>query len=139
MTTTYQQYLRSDLWEKVRNKALKKHGCFCYGCSSVKTLNLHHVYYPEDINNTTEDHLVPLCFKCHSVVHNKADLIPFTRVEQEIESKKLEILMIFGKTKPPISFNQHAAWISEAEKRRRIETDHFKYMAAQRRLARRGR
>jgi len=66
----YSDYLKTEHWQEVRQRALKigKHKCAL--CSSTEKLNVHHNTYENFGNEQIED-LTVLCHNCHSKYHNK--------------------------------------------------------------------
>lgn len=63
-------YLKSDAWKAVRLEALVREQGKCQICSEESISNdAHHIWYPEDVRETTERHLVVLCRPCHEFVH----------------------------------------------------------------------
>lgn len=65
-------YLKSEEWRTARLIALAKAGGHCALCGKVDWSNdAHHKKYPEDIWDTTPNHLVILCRCCHEKVHQR--------------------------------------------------------------------
>jgi len=67
-TGTYDEYLKSDIWLKIRNEAVRLQKC-CYVCRSFDFLTVHHKCYAQK-GREKQKHLVVLCWKCHKAVHN---------------------------------------------------------------------
>jgi hypothetical protein len=64
------RYLKSEKWCNVRIAALAREKGCCEICGIESISNdAHHVWYPENIYETTEKHLVILCRSCHTFVH----------------------------------------------------------------------
>lgn len=61
----YQQYLESHEWRSLRAKRKEVDGNVCQSCGSKSQLQVHHIHYPEEWQDTTIDHVVTLCSKCH--------------------------------------------------------------------------
>jgi len=66
----YLEYLQSEEWFAIRDKAFEFHGRICLDCSTKRNLQIHHLRYPrvfgqEDI----EKDLCVLCKKCHDKRH----------------------------------------------------------------------
>ena len=70
---SYPEYLKSDLWERVKNLAFAEHGKDCFVCGRRATV-LHHVSYSasvlvgEDLSK-----IIPLCHKCHGFIEVDKD------------------------------------------------------------------
>lgn len=63
-------YLKSDQWKAVRLEALVREKGKCQICGDESAFNdAHHVWYPENICDTKEYHLVILCRACHEFLH----------------------------------------------------------------------
>jgi hypothetical protein len=64
-------YLKSDKWSNVRLEALGREKGKCQICREESIFNdAHHKWYPENIYETTEKHLVILCRPCHEFLHS---------------------------------------------------------------------
>ena len=66
----YKEYLKTDHWKEVRNKALYRAKYKCQLCSSKENLNVHHNTY-ENRGQEKDQDLVVLCQKCHGKFHDK--------------------------------------------------------------------
>lgn len=63
-------YLKSDKWKQVRLDAILREKGKCQICQDESIFNdAHHIWYPENIYETKEFHLVILCRACHEFVH----------------------------------------------------------------------
>lgn len=63
-------YLKSEKWKTVRLEALAREKGMCQICGEESISNdAHHVWYPENIYETTERHLVILCRPCLDFLH----------------------------------------------------------------------
>ena len=63
-------YLKSEQWCTVRIEALARENGKCEICGHESISNdAHHIWYPENIYETTEKNLVVLCRSCHNFVH----------------------------------------------------------------------
>ena len=64
-------YLKSEQWSNVRLEALAREKGRCEICGEESISNdAHHVWYPKNIYETTERHLVILCRPCHNFIHS---------------------------------------------------------------------
>lgn len=64
----YQEYLVSDKWKKIRQKALSQSQNKCQLCDSEEHLVVHHRRY-DNIGHEDLSDLTVLCFDCHSFFH----------------------------------------------------------------------
>lgn len=63
-------YLKSEQWKNVRIEALAREHGKCQICEEESISNdAHHIWYPQNIYETTERHLAILCRPCHEFVH----------------------------------------------------------------------
>lgn len=73
--TYYWEYLKSDLWKRIRNNILKRDGYICRFCG-CKANQVHHTSYNIDTmrgNNTT--HLHSCCRRCHNKGHKNREAV----------------------------------------------------------------
>lgn len=74
-------YLKSEAWSNVRIEALAREKGRCQICGEESISNdAHHVWYPENIYETTEAHLVILCRPCHEFCHS---MLPECKTKDE--------------------------------------------------------
>jgi hypothetical protein len=74
-------YLKSEEWQTVRIEALARDRARCQICREESIHNdAHHVWYPENIWETTVNHLVILCRACHGFIH---DMVPECKTNDE--------------------------------------------------------
>lgn len=74
-------YLKSDKWKNVRLETLVRESGKCQICSQESISNdAHHMWYPENIWETTSDHLVILCRPCHDFLHT---MLPECKTKDE--------------------------------------------------------
>ena len=64
----YQQYLKSDIWKKIRQQVIKRDRT-CTKCGEKKHLVVHHFGYPLVLGEETMDMLTTLCESCHNILH----------------------------------------------------------------------
>jgi hypothetical protein len=69
---SYQEYLKSEEWKRIRKKVLIKFDWSCGVCKSKNDLHVHHKTY-ENIGNELKHlkDLIVLCRNCHSLFHSK--------------------------------------------------------------------
>lgn len=66
----YNRYLKSDYWQKIRDKKLEEAGYQCQFCYSKEDLHVHHLTY-DYLCQERLSALIVLCETCHSKIHNK--------------------------------------------------------------------
>lgn len=112
------KYLKSDKWNNARLEALVREKGKCQICGEESIHNdAHHIWYPEDIYQTTEKHLVILCRLCHDFLHS---LVPECKTRDEnigraswlkyhnaIQTWRLQKASLFNQPNP-------VTWTSEA-------------------------
>lgn len=87
----YQEYLKTDHWRCLRQKAIETHGDRCNACDSVHGIEVHHLQY-HDLYSVTPDDLMPLCRVCHGYAHKSNWLMQLlatyvTSAEKRIATK----------------------------------------------------
>jgi hypothetical protein len=80
---SYDEYLASPLWGKVRHAAIIAHGEHCLRCGR-KASSVHHGSYSEDAMRGLDlSELMPVCGRCHKLAHecttSTADATAFLR------------------------------------------------------------
>lgn len=65
---SYAQYICSPAWAKRRSDYFKGHDKKCRTCGDDKGLHLHHRTYVR-LGSESDNDLMPLCRKCHAVLH----------------------------------------------------------------------
>ncbi len=71
---TYEIYLKSEVWRKIRKRVLEIRGKKCEGCGSIFRLNVHHsIYSPSILNGESLDGLRVVCKDCHKLIHKFED------------------------------------------------------------------
>lgn len=66
----YAEYLRSEHWRKVRNKALVRDGFRCAACGTNRNLEVHHLTYAR-LGNEDDLDLITLCRQHHGLAEGK--------------------------------------------------------------------
>jgi hypothetical protein len=84
--SSYDEYLRSDLWAANRKRLKLAARCWC--CGSFSNLHHHHTTYA-NIGNEQPGDLVVLCQKCHRGVHNFVTLYKLKLEKGHLAYKKL--------------------------------------------------
>lgn len=72
MTMTYEQYIASSKWKKLRDQAVERDK-ICQTCGDDGTnhrLEVHHRKYPKEWDEDSLDHLITLCAECHDAITN---------------------------------------------------------------------
>lgn len=65
MRVTYEEYIASSLWRRLREQAIDRDGGRCRTCNSNEELEVHHRYYPAVLGTESLDALTTLCRSCH--------------------------------------------------------------------------
>ena len=79
--TTYLNYLASDHWRGVREGSFKKYGRKCFICGKdhsviegeTRTLDVHHLFYRQDLWKTRVEDTRPICREHHELWHDIQD------------------------------------------------------------------
>lgn len=80
-------YLKSDKWSNLRLSVLVREHGRCQICGEESISNdAHHIWYPENIWDTQERHLVVLCRPCHEFVHI---MVPECKTNDEEKGRQL--------------------------------------------------
>ena len=66
---TYQDYLKSRTWKRMRDRKLKRDNYKCFKCKG-KATEVHHLRYVKWGKEKNED-LASACRSCHKIIHNK--------------------------------------------------------------------
>lgn len=67
---TYDGFLESDYWARVRAAMMIKHNCKCQSCGAIDNLQVHHKSYPKRYTELQNLHLLELlCKSCHHQSH----------------------------------------------------------------------
>jgi uncharacterized lipoprotein len=70
---TYSEYLNSEHWKKVKDKASKRKVYqSCEICKSKQNINLHHKHYRFLMHIHELHSIIALCEPCHNKVHDLA-------------------------------------------------------------------
>lgn len=70
----YLEFLKSDYWNKVRNKVLERDGYKCKVCGSIDNLVIHHKTYKHHGSELKHlEDLATVCSSCHKVIHRNID------------------------------------------------------------------
>lgn len=66
----YQDYLKTDYWQRVRKEVLRRANYRCQVCNASTLLEVHHRTY-ENRGQEREADVIALCGDCHSKFHGK--------------------------------------------------------------------
>ncbi len=69
---SYQEYLASPLWKRVREAVMRKYGGLCLDCGDLATQAHHERYTFENLRGERLDWIVALCRGCHKARHGIA-------------------------------------------------------------------
>ena len=68
MNENYQEYLKSDTWQRKRKAVLKRDNYLCKHCQKKKAQDVHHKTY-DNVGREPLSDLVSLCRECHEKQH----------------------------------------------------------------------
>lgn len=68
---SYEAYLHSAHWRKLRRRVLERDGWRCCLCRSKSELRVHHDRYNVDLRSQEIGHLKTMCDECHRHVHGR--------------------------------------------------------------------
>ena len=93
---TYQDYLNSEEWGKLRKQAIEKADNRCEQCGNTSLkMQVHHWRYPEDWTKDKIDNVVALCWECHEKRHLEKRAISrdhyLELIQAEVESNLVAI------------------------------------------------
>lgn len=71
--STYQEYLGSSLWARVREEVLRRNNRRCAICVSFATQVHHRKYTRENLTGVNYKHLAPICASCHKAIERDED------------------------------------------------------------------
>ena len=66
--------LESELYEQLRHQVLCRDGWRCQSCGSISNLEVHHKEFRSHSGDDSEQNLITLCTKCHSLLHRHSSL-----------------------------------------------------------------
>lgn len=72
---SYEQYLRTDHWLKVRDAAIRRANFRCALCNCEVNLHVHHRTY-ERLGRELPGDLTVLCSACHDRFHETLPAVP---------------------------------------------------------------
>lgn len=70
---SYAEYLKSDVWKDIRDRAFAENGSDCVCCGASATQVHHTRYQMQELNGTNLKHLQPICRSCHYKIEFKED------------------------------------------------------------------
>lgn len=76
---TYDDYLRSKVWQSKRRRAIRRAGQACQVCNASRPLQVHHREYPDRWGNEPDEDLIVLCATCHQLFHRQFRPAPLNR------------------------------------------------------------
>ncbi len=68
--------LESEPYEQLRHQVLRRDGWRCQSCGSMSNLEVHHKELRSRSGDDSEQNLITLCSKCHSIVHGYRRVSP---------------------------------------------------------------
>jgi hypothetical protein len=127
LSRRYLEYIASPLWQEQRRLALEAHGSEC-PCGSIHRIQVHHLRYG-DLTDITPRDLIPLCERCHELVHN-SDRLRDLLIECDSVINKRKVIqrylervpfrnMRYREAKRTLSvYKEHRELIEESRKKR---------------------
>lgn len=71
---TYDEFLKSAYWRKVRLLILKRDNSCCCNCGSTQNLHIHHTTYKHHLKELENlEDLITLCKSCHNEIHGRVN------------------------------------------------------------------
>lgn len=114
---SYEEYLQSRHWEKLKEQRIKNKNAKCYICGSKTWLLLHHRTY-EHLGREKKGELVVLCTRCNKLVHfyDNGKRVPLTYKallarEKEIWRRKNGYLGPIGKLRASLVLDPVVDWL----------------------------
>lgn len=82
---SYEAYLASPLWWRIRAEGMKRNGGKCMICQADAVVLHHHSYRRPVLDGTNMDALFPLCDQCHENLEMDGERkIPLSMVQREL-------------------------------------------------------
>lgn len=86
---SYQEYLRSALWQRIRNKVFRVKGRVCQMCFGAASMVHHNRYHKNDLLGKNLAFLVPICGPCH-------ERIEFSKKGRKLELHEAKLRQVNG-------------------------------------------
>ena len=67
--SSYEDYIKSEMWIEKRKIILEERGTKCEKCGSTYCINVHHLNYL-NVGNESKEDVIVLCKSCHEKEHN---------------------------------------------------------------------
>ena len=91
---TYQDYLNTDQWDKLRKKVYCEANNTCELCGNPAAA-VHHIRYPKTFEQDRLANLIAVCDKCHERLHGKnAELVTVDKSEYLLMREHLTFLVL---------------------------------------------
>lgn len=100
----YPEYLRSQHWRTVKQRALYRAGFQCKACEGAQQLDVHHLTYKRRAREAESD-LIVLCRGCHAKAHEMLQRCP-VGWEDRMPGLVDDVL----RDKPHMLSDQHEYW-----------------------------
>jgi hypothetical protein len=79
-----EEYLKSSEWKNLRSLVLDA-GCECQCCKLTTANDVHHLVYRNLVDITIKD-LLPVCRKCHDIIHDAINCEYISQNPNDIET-----------------------------------------------------
>jgi len=96
------------------DKCLEMWGNICTGCGC--SANTFHHFIPKSISNNLRYDVyngVPICNRCHYIIHFSHDTLKRRALEEAIISKRGDEWLEYIKTEKPKRINKNKMWLEE--------------------------
>jgi 5-methylcytosine-specific restriction endonuclease McrA len=65
-------------YKNLRQEVLRRDGWRCQSCSTMSNLEVHHKQFRSRSGDDSEENLITLCTRCHSVMHSSSSSAPMS-------------------------------------------------------------
>ena len=95
LSKEYTDYIESKEWRKLRAAAFSRFGKRCQCCGATKRIHGHHLIYRAPVSSGTVEDIMPLCQKCHDIVHSTPKIDRGFRLLPNPDQRRRFILRCF--------------------------------------------
>jgi hypothetical protein len=96
---SYGEYLKSELWQIIRNKVLQRNENKCQLCGKPAKVVHHAGYYEEQLRGDELSHLFSLCHFCHRKIEFDSTEYDRKLSAESVIKKTLDLIKNKGKSK----------------------------------------
>ena len=111
---SYPEYLKSDLWKRVRARVFLEKGQNCSLCANEATQVHHNRYHRNDLIGKKLSFLVPICRRCHELIeHENGKKLKHCEVRRKYERlRKVAKIEVFTSS-PPVLLSKRCAGFAD--------------------------